>query len=376
MEHTHILVVEDEFVTGAEIQARLTDMGFRVPRVVATGEEAVSVAGTDRPALVVMDITLKGQINGIEAAGQIRERYGIPVIFLTAHTDDATISRAISSEPFGYLVKPLDERALKTTIQMALYKSALDAALRERDRTIQALINANTEPMAIIGQDTGVLIINEAGKTALRAFNVPEQGVTLDVLVSAGVYSAALADAVRTHFYDKAPFSMEEDFKGRYIVHTITPLPDEQGRVIRCAVHTADVSAIKEAEQEVRRLNAQLLEEKKNLLRFKAMLDNMDDFLITTNDVGEIEFVNAAFRTRFGYVPEEVLGRPISLVRAPGDQFSIERSAFLADRKGVWTGQMTVVTKFGMKFLVSLKSTPVTGDDQKISRVFLLREVF
>lgn len=96
-----ILVVEDEFVTGSEIQARLEEMGFNVPGIVDTGEEAIQKTGELNPDIVVMDITLKGTMTGIEAAEQIRARYGTPVVYLTAHSDEATVNKAMLSEPFG-----------------------------------------------------------------------------------------------------------------------------------------------------------------------------------------------------------------------------------------------------------------------------------
>jgi DNA-binding response OmpR family regulator len=131
-----ILVVEDEFITGADIQNNLRETGYDVPFVVDNGEDAIRKAGELHPDLVLMDITLIGEMTGIAAAAQIRDRYGIPVIFLSAHSDDTTITRALESEPFGYVIKPFESRDLKVRIEIALYKHAMDQALRERESTI------------------------------------------------------------------------------------------------------------------------------------------------------------------------------------------------------------------------------------------------
>lgn len=122
MSNATILVVEDEAITGMDLKESLSGLGYTVCGVVPTGELAVVRAGECRPDLVLMDIALAGQINGIEAAAQIRERFGTPVIFLTAHFEDSTIAEAAATNPVGYLVKPIDEKTLKVTIQMALLR--------------------------------------------------------------------------------------------------------------------------------------------------------------------------------------------------------------------------------------------------------------
>lgn len=162
MVNEKILVVEDEFITGTDIQNNLKAMGYDVPVVVDTGEGAIKKAGELHPDIVLMDITLIGEMNGIEAAAQIRERYGIPVIFLTAHSDDTTITRALESEPFGYIVKPFEERNLKSTIKMALFKHSMDEKLKERDRTIGTLMNATADATALLDREGRVLAANAA----------------------------------------------------------------------------------------------------------------------------------------------------------------------------------------------------------------------
>jgi CheY-like chemotaxis protein len=129
-----ILVVEDEFITGADLQNNLRNMGYDVPVVVDTGEDAITKAGELHPDLVLMDITLIGEMTGIEAATQIRDRYGILVIILTAHSDDPTFEKALHSEPFGYIIKSIEPLKLRTSIEMALYKHALNLKLKKNKR--------------------------------------------------------------------------------------------------------------------------------------------------------------------------------------------------------------------------------------------------
>lgn len=133
---TKILVVEDESIVALDLRSSLEHLGYEVVGTAATGEDALRLAESGAPDLVLMDIRLQGEQDGTVAADQIRRRWGIPVVFLTAYSDEATLQRATISEPFGYLLKPFAERDLQVTIQMALYRHRAqrdhEALLREQ----------------------------------------------------------------------------------------------------------------------------------------------------------------------------------------------------------------------------------------------------
>lgn len=134
MAKTSILVVEDESIVAKDIQQSLKKLGYSVPSVENSGEDAIDAAGQHKPDLILMDIMLKGEISGIEAAQQIKNRYQIPVIFLTAYADESTLSKAKVTEPYGYIIKPFKEIDLHTSIEMALYKHGKEQEVRkERD---------------------------------------------------------------------------------------------------------------------------------------------------------------------------------------------------------------------------------------------------
>ena len=128
-----ILVVEDEGIVAEDIFQSLRSMGYTVPKVVSSGVEAIKIIPRVRPDLVLMDIVLRGDLNGIETSRQIREKYDIPVIYLTAYADRDTLEKAKKTEPYGYLLKPFDDRELRITIEMALYKHQMEHMLRERE---------------------------------------------------------------------------------------------------------------------------------------------------------------------------------------------------------------------------------------------------
>ena len=145
-----ILIVEDERVVGWDIQTKLEGMDYEVSGIVASGEEALAKVEVKRPDLVLMDIRLEGNMDGIEAADIIREKYNLPVIFLTAYVDEDTLGRAKITQPFGYLLKPFDERQLHTTIKMALYKHKMENALRESEARFRYLADEMVDGAAVV----------------------------------------------------------------------------------------------------------------------------------------------------------------------------------------------------------------------------------
>lgn len=142
MAHVQILVVEDESITAKAIQKRLTSMGYAVPTVTASGEDAIKKVATTRPDLVLMDIVLKGAMDGVEAADYIRAHFRIPVVYLTAYADERTLERAKLSEPFGYILKPFEEKELYTTIEMALYKHQMERKLLASERWLATTLKS------------------------------------------------------------------------------------------------------------------------------------------------------------------------------------------------------------------------------------------
>lgn len=126
MEKSKILVVEDENIVALDIKNRLKKLGYSVPSIASTGEEAINKADTTFADLVLMDIMLKGEIDGIEAAEQINKRFDIPVIYLTAYVDDKILERAKLTRPYGYISKPFKEKDLHTNIEMALHRHKME----------------------------------------------------------------------------------------------------------------------------------------------------------------------------------------------------------------------------------------------------------
>ena len=148
-----ILVVEDEGIVARDLASRLEQLGYAVPGIAASGREAIRKALETLPNLVLMDVVLKGDMDGIETAGQIRESLNVPVIYLTAYSDEHTLQRAKITEPFGYILKPFDERELYTTIEMALYKHRTEEELRRHRDQLEEMVEARTAELTKVNEE-------------------------------------------------------------------------------------------------------------------------------------------------------------------------------------------------------------------------------
>lgn len=164
MKNVRILIVEDEYLTGIDIKHCLVAQGYEVIGIADTGIASIRMAEELTPDLILMDIILKGEMTGIEAALQIHHDYRIPVIFLTAHSDDATVEKAVISEPFGFLIKPFDEWILNATIKMALYKHTIDDKILKIESTTGTLLNSTTDAQKLEDYNKGVITLNEKKK--------------------------------------------------------------------------------------------------------------------------------------------------------------------------------------------------------------------
>lgn len=151
-----VLIVEDENIVAFNIQNRLEGLGYTVTAVISSGEVALQKVAETFPDLVLMDIKLKGTIDGIQAAEQIRKEFQIPVVYLTAYTDEETLNRAKLTEPYGYILKPFEARDLGTTIEMALYKHMIERQLREREQWLATTLKSIGD--AVITTDSQGLV--------------------------------------------------------------------------------------------------------------------------------------------------------------------------------------------------------------------------
>jgi len=173
MEKTRILIVEDEGLIARDIEDMVRNASYEVCAVVGTGEDAVKKAETTHPDLILMDIILRGAMDGVEAAEKIREQFNIPVIYLTAHTDENTLERAKLTEPLGYTLKPVEQKELMTVMEMALYKHQMEIKLRERQSWLSTILQSIGEGVIATERFGNLTFMNSVAEK-LTGWNQPD----------------------------------------------------------------------------------------------------------------------------------------------------------------------------------------------------------
>lgn len=147
MTKADVLVVEDEFIVSKDIQSSLKKLGYNVIGAAPSGERALELLTELKPQIILMDIMLKGEMSGIDTAEVVRDKYKIPVIYLTAYADEATLSKAKVTEPYGYILKPFKEIDLQTSIEMALYKHQKEQEVEKERESMYSLVENKETPV-------------------------------------------------------------------------------------------------------------------------------------------------------------------------------------------------------------------------------------
>lgn len=162
-----VLVVEDEVIVAMDFERRLKRLGYTVTGVAHDGNQAIAKAAENGPELILMDINLGAGMNGIETALAIQQKQDLPVIYITANSDADTVRRAAQSGPFGYILKPFEDRELETAIQMGIVKHAMERRLRESERRFSATLRSMAD---------GLIATDAAGRVAF--FNPSAENIT------------------------------------------------------------------------------------------------------------------------------------------------------------------------------------------------------
>jgi len=157
-----ILIVEDETIIAMNIQSILEKKGYQIVAMTATGEEAIELADHHKPDIILIDIKLGGEMDGIAAGQAIRLVHDIPMIYITAHVDDATINEAKATEPYGYIVKPIKGDELASAIEVALYKHTMELKLKESERNLDSIIQSTLDIIFKLDSDGNILFVNDA----------------------------------------------------------------------------------------------------------------------------------------------------------------------------------------------------------------------
>lgn len=258
MTATKILIVEDESVVAIDIQDSLMHLGYDVPFIVDTGLDAIKTAQEFSPDLVLMDIHLKGDMDGIEASEHIYRKLGIPIIYLTANADEATYARAKLTGPFGYLLKPFREEELHTTIGIALYKHQVDQEKEEQEQRLTTILQSIGEAVIVSDHESKVTFINPVAEEITHWKSLEAIGEKVSTIVP------ILSDATllpTTHPADNAlkslstvvmPENILLETKGHSripIALTAAPLKDRKGKAMGVVTAFRDMTDHKQARE-------------------------------------------------------------------------------------------------------------------------------
>jgi PAS domain S-box-containing protein len=304
MANARLLVVEDESIVARDLQSRLRNLGYDVPAVVAYGEKAIEAAAEHLPDLVLMDIFLKGSIDGIMAAEQIRARLDIPIIFLTAFADPDTLQRAKLTEPFGYILKPFEERELLTTIEMALYKHKMEKRLKDSERRMSTTLKSVDD--GIIATDTAgkVMLMNpvaealtgwsegeSVGKELSGVFNIVDEAtgtpVPPDKAIGEGAAGGRQAHAAL----------VSRDGRRTVIEYSASLIRDDKNNVVGAVLAFRDVTERRRTEE---------------ALRFtQSSVDRAADEAFWIGEDARLYYVNEAACRALGYTRAELLGMTV-----------------------------------------------------------------
>lgn len=176
-----IMLVEDEMIVAMDIRQRLERMGYEVVAHAISGDEAIRLAKETKPNLVLMDIKIQGKMDGIETAVMIRKNRDIPVIYVTAYSDEGTLKRARLTEPFGYLIKPFEDRELRSIIEIAIYKHQIELKLRESEERYRKVIETSPDGIATADLSGNLISVNQRF-VKLWGYDSPEEMVGLNYL--------------------------------------------------------------------------------------------------------------------------------------------------------------------------------------------------
>jgi PAS domain S-box-containing protein len=268
MRPAHVLIVEDEGLVAEEIALHVRRMGHSVSAVVDNASDAFACARTVRPDMALLDINLKGALSGIDVARRFRSEFGVPVIFLTAHADPATLQQATEAEPFGYIVKPFDQRTLAATLETALRRHAAETKLAKMEHWLAATMSSIGDGVIATDREFHVSFINPVAERLCGWPNGSALGrAVADVLRLRGAHVASVEEVIAEATSESLVIGLAEcelqtaDGTILPIDDTVAPIRDESGKVGGVVIVFRDARERKQHEEELRRLNTELEEQ-------------------------------------------------------------------------------------------------------------------
>ena len=300
-----VLIVEDEVLVALDLKEELEGFGYLVIGVAASGEEALKLARTHRPNVALLDIVIKGKMDGIEVAS-VLVRYDIPVIFITAYSDKETLQRAAHATPYGYLTKPYQSREVQAAIEVACYKAGMERRLRESEQWFSSALRCVSDGVIATEPDTSIRFINPAAQNLIDSLSVDVIGKKLgDVLQFSALPSGerpelALTRALRENCaIDMKSYQqlLKKDGVRVFIDESAAPIRDEEGETLGAVCVLRDVGVRIHQEEALR----------KSEKKFRDIFDLSPLSMALISYAGQFLQVNKALCKLLGYSSEALL---------------------------------------------------------------------
>ena len=277
-----ILIVEDDVFTAKLLEKRLKALDYTVLAIVSSGEKAIEEIKTMNPNLILMDIMLDGDMDGVETAKQIRTFFNIPIIYLTAYSDDKILRRAVVTEPYGYIIKPFKDNELRTVIEIALYKHKIEKKLRESEELFRTVFETAQDFMFIKNLDLRYIRVNPA---VANLFDIAVEELTgktdIDFFSEeAGKHVREVDQRVLQGEIIEEEVTRPINGVMHALLITKVPLRDSEGNIIGLFGVARDITEHKRAEKVLKRAHDELeskVEERTRELRL--LHEEKDSFI-------------------------------------------------------------------------------------------------
>lgn len=299
----NVLIVEDERIVSLDLKNRITELGYNVAGIVSTGEDAILEAARLLPDIILMDIMLKGQFDGIQASEVIYQKHHIPVIFITAFSDEKTFSRAVTTEPFGYLVKPFDTRDLKNAIEIALYKSRTDRRIKENEKLLNVTLNNISEGIIAVDQEGRIRLMNRCAEELTGYSKEEALGKEIDKIFR--VSDEILNDYLVSVLYKKEKPELSKYLKNKYLIsksgkrilieENTSLIDDINNNIIGSVIAFKNITERKEVESSIIRSRNYYL----------TLLDEFPVMIWRTDSMGRFNYFNKIWQSYTGRALEE-----------------------------------------------------------------------
>ncbi|MEH2296867.1 EAL domain-containing protein [Nostoc sp.] len=318
MSKINILIVEDDFIVGMDIQKRLQKSGYTVLGIVDTGEKAIEKAADDSLDLVLMDITLKGKMDGVESAQIIHNKFNIPVIYLTVDADEKTLERAKLTDPFGYIIKPFKEKELKFNIEISLSKHRIQTKLKQSEQWLNTILKSIGDGVITSDALEAVTFINPAaeimtgwkyadafGKKVTEVFNIADEKTRTKI---ESPIRQVLESGLTVHLPEQTMLIARNGAE-ILINDSIAPIKDDDGKITGAVLVFQDITERKQVLETLARHQQE----------FKALVEKTPDIISRFNTQLRYVYVNPAIKKVTGISPETFIGKTNAELNLPSE---------------------------------------------------------